>query len=201
MTTSEIEIPYSNTLLELDNALATFISLSKLGNTSSFDKLLEAFPIMCKLALEEELLLLGLQKRWLQFIIKTITSKLSPLHLAQPPSVTDRERNDLITLFEVLRPFLSLFEKILTSFFPNMPIRWQLDQNQELLGIIKSTLELLLLLRENLVKKSSISFDDDAQFIKEQNSMSRAEDGQSLFETPHAEKFVGTQDECLCIGE
>ncbi len=73
-----------------------------------------------------------------------------------------------------------------------------------MLGIIKKSLELLILLRESRAKKSSISFDDDAQFIDEQKlitAKSLAKDEQSLFETTHAENFVGTQDECICIGE
>ena len=57
---------FSNTLLELDNALSVYLSLSKLESSNSLqylDMLLEAFPIMCKLALDKDLWPLGLQRR------------------------------------------------------------------------------------------------------------------------------------------
>ena len=71
---------FSNTLLELGNALSVYLSLSKLENSDSLqypDMLLETFPIMRKLALDQDLLLLDLQRRMLELSIKVAALKIA----------------------------------------------------------------------------------------------------------------------------
>jgi len=118
------------------------------------DMLLEAFPIMCKFALDKNLLLLGLQRRIIELSFKVAASKIARDGKKTPSEFTKNQ--SACNIFGVLRAYLATFEQLLTTSFAGMDSKLT-DQYLGLQSILESTLDLLLLVREVGRKTSSIA--------------------------------------------
>ena len=197
---------YPNTLLELDGALNVYESLSKLEKSNDINylqKLLEAFPLLCKIGLEKKVLLLGLQRRMIEISIKVTTNMVS-----NEVSEVPNERHHVSSLFGVLRAYLVIFEELLEKFFFTKEKQWQLDQLVGLQSMLGSTLDLLLLVRDGSIKEKHnggdiLLFHDSHSYLEENAHPTQSSNTayQSLFDLSPAKELIGTQNECLWIGK
>jgi len=167
--------------------------------------LLEAFPIMCKLALDKDLLLLGLQRRMIGLSIKVAASKIARDGEKAPSDFTKNQ--SACNIFGVLRAYLATFEQLLTTSFADMDSKLT-DQYLGLQSILESTLDLLLLVRDGGKKNEQhsndlISFHDNASFMNEDSTFAVLPDSacQSIFDIPTVRRLIGKQSECLWIGK
>lgn len=199
---------YPNTLLELDGALIVYESLSKLEKSDSLDnlkKLLSVFPLLCKFAIKKKVLLLSLQRRMTEISIKVSTCMLSK------EVRTDSDVNDEIvtTVFGILRGYLVTLEEVLeTSFFVKEK-QWQLEQLVGLQSTLGSTLDLLILVRDQNIGIGTkaicndFALDDNYSFLKDKFTTPQHHPSNEipLFEKKSVKSLIGTQNECLWIGE
>ena len=200
---------FSNTILELDNSLETFLSLSNLDTEDivSLEKILEAFPAMCKISANKSLLLLEVQKRWLNLSVRTIIFKLANESRRSLPNSDNRKNRMAVSLFAILRPYLSGFEKLLTTYFANESIEWQMYHFRNMRKVIEETLDLLILVRDKeygTSQKESLEFLEDAHLMKDDRqhpSNPLHEEELSIFEANGISDLIGTQNECLWVGE
>ena len=201
---------FANTLLELDGALNTFEMLSKLDSTNDghyLQKLLDAFPLLCKLALKHKLLLLGLQRRMIGISIKVATNLFSI-----NTNEARKFRSDPISkVFCILRAYLATFEELVEQNFFEQESKWQMDQFLGFQSTLENALDVLLLIRDSgqldkrITNHNALAFEDTCAFLEEHSQPSQTPDTRytyhSLFDIKSVEDLIGNQSECLWIGK
>jgi len=196
---------FSNTFLELDHALDVYLSLSKLETSNviqSLESLLSSFPVMCKMAMGHEMLIIGLQKRMIKLTIE-IASKLLPSCNLEG-SV---EKNQTFTLFDLISSYLASFDDMLPQFMT-------CEKNQlseELIclhNMIESTLKFLLKIRDTMKGNANgaeddIAFHDVPSFLDDSvaDDEQYSDEPHSLYDTAFVKSYIGGQNECLWIGK
>ena len=188
---------YSNTLLELDNAVDVYLSLSSLSKSKDpVQNLLEVFPLLCKLALDKRLLLLGLQKRMIEMSVNVAKSIFSG-------GVSYGSNS----IFGMVRVYLATFEDLLTTILNVTNNEHQIEMFTSLQNVLHCVLDLILFVRDCNEQKGSKC--DDAAFA--QTSLATKTDPmvtqlsdsscQSLFDSESVKQLIGSEQECLWIAE
>ena len=208
------KLPFSDTLLELDNSITVHLSLSKLENldgVQAMQSLLEVFSVMCKLALDYDLLLLGLQRRMIELATKvaslTLPSKLKS-NLSNEFAGSKCSSN---SIFDVLRAYLATFEELLPIYVSGVEGKSHVDEFQCLKHTVGCVLEVLIGIRDCGEKREEreeqatcdFAFHDDPSFLdKTKKDTSTINGGaQCIFDLKVVNSIVGTQGECLWIAE
>ena len=197
---------YANTLLEFDSAMNDYESLSKLQKTSDIkylERLLDAYPLLCKFALDRKVLLLGLQRRMLEISIKVTTHMISHDY----GKISKEIKYPLFNVFSILRAYLATVEELLDTVFYAKEKLWQMDQLLCLQSTLEKTLNLLVLLRdgsmvEHCHDRTDVD-DDDSSFPGSitKTKASRDTSYRSLFDLTTIKMLIGKQTECLWIGK
>ena len=205
---------FSNTLLILDNAIDVHLSLSKLENVDgvqSMENLLEVFSIMCKLALDHDLLLLGLQRRMIDLATKVASLTLPSRLDTNLPVDFAGKGSCCTTIFGVLRAYLATFEELLPSFIQGVIEKGQVDEFAAMQNMLGGVLDLLILVRDGGTKRTKagaqgncdFAFDDNPSFLdkKEKDAPTANSEADCIFDMRSVVTVVGTQNECLWIAE
>jgi hypothetical protein len=196
---------YTNTLLEFDSATNDYASLSKLHKTSDINhlqRLLDAYPLLCKFALDRKVLLLGLQRRMLEISIKVTTHMISH----DFDKISNEIKNKRFSVFSILRAYLATVEEVLETVFYAKEKLWQMDQLLCLQSTLEKTLNLLVLLRDSSMVENgrdrTVVDGDDSSFPVSitKTETSRGISYRSLFDLTAPKMLLGKQTECLWIG-
>lgn len=217
---------YSNTLLELDNAILTFLTLSKILPSKELpeNELLRAFPIMCNTCMENDTenrrpLLLGLQQRWIDLYIKS-TSVAAALNQDNDDCCIKNEPPGGHALFSILRVYLCNFEYLLPKALAQKVTKWQAEHCR----LMHNTLDLLLKIRgcigppkkENN-KSDILDVSPDTSSMGETfgignetgtygkeinvNRYGNKQDFTLIWDNSSTKLFVGRYEDCLWIGK
>jgi len=218
---------YSNTILELDNAISTFLTLSKILPSKEFpeDELLRSFPIMCNICMENDHenrrpLLLQLQQRWADLYIKS-ASVTAALDKQNKDRGMKREPPGGHALFSILRPYLVNFEYLLSEALAQNDIKWQAEHCK----LMNDTLDLLIKVRGCLRpqqtegRKSEIDIYDfpDVSSMGENHGIGNEtgvvgremnadqcgnkQDFTLIWDSSYIQSFVGKYEDCLWTGK
>ena len=201
---------FDNSFLELDNAISTFSSLSKLTTSEAGpDKLLDAFPVLCNTAVQIEPrkvgpLLLGIQRRYTDLLVNYVenVTKASWSSDINTKVYVPGENN----VFGVLCSYLGNFDSILTSVDYQFCPKWYFMQLQNLQSTLAKVLKLLCALRdqgtdnnitenENSLEKFAKSFKDDAETQSPIDI-----EPILLLDTKQTNQLIGKSADCLWIG-
>lgn len=204
------ENTFFNTLLELDNSIATFTSSSKLleGNDSvANESLLEVFPLLCKLSLENDHLLLGIQERMTEISIKVVAAKVQQ---SSSPLFMDIAKTDNI-LLPILLSFqaqLDTLQKLSPKLVAQSEEELDIGHYQSLSRVLHKVIGLLVQVRDSQEeRKNKVSddfdFHDNASFLEKETEETLNSNGktQSLFDGSFVQNFIGKQSDCLAIAE
>ena len=199
---------FDNSLLELDNAISSFLSLSKITTSAeaNHSKLLEAFPVMCNTALQIEKsqtgpLLFGLQNRYLDLLVNLMLEKMSKSDW----NFKEKDgRNSSIpgenNVFSILCSYLGNFDTILTSADCKMSGKWYFEQFQSMRNTLDNVLNLLVSIRDQCMK-SEDSLLKFSESFKESQPLSTADETELLLESEKVCQAIGSSADCLWIGK
>ena len=191
-----------NILLELDTCTSQFLRLCKTGETniSCEMKLLDIFPVMCNICLQHEKsfsenLLLGLEKRWLEALIKSLCAFFS----GQKSDELEIEKlySEEQNVFDILSAFLVNFENVLAMALDQREYSFLDQQCQNLDGILEGVLYLLLIVRDNISSEKFQEHSSDMQ-VEEDSEKGNCS---LLFEITIVERRIGSPKQCIWIGE
>jgi hypothetical protein len=194
---------FSNTFLELDHALDVYLSLAKLETsnvTQSLQSLLTPFPVMCKLAMGHEILIIGLQRRMIKLMIEIVSTYMSSNNLERFAG----EKNTF-TLFDLICSYLASFDDMFLQCIEGE--HYQMSEELICLEhIIEATLNLLIKIRGAPNKKrceaEDIAFHDMPSFLNDSmlDDVPCSDESRSLYDTTFVKNYIGGQNECLWIG-
>ena len=190
-----------NILLELDTCTSQFLSLCKINesNIPCEIKLLDVFPVMCNTCLQHQNgfskdLLLGLEKRWLELLIKSLCSSFSRRKgdVVEIENIYSKEQN----VFDILCMFLVNFEHVLAMALEQNEYNFLDQRCQNLDSILEGVLYLLVIVRDNILSEKN----------QEDPFVSMEEYGENgnctlLFEIPVVKRSIGSPKQCIWIGE
>jgi hypothetical protein len=191
----EMKCRSCDTILEFDNALNELLSPS---SETCVDDVLAAFPRLTNSCVENEfsggeMILLGVQERWMDTLLSSFSQRLKEKHVAKAPEYT---------LFDILRAYLKHFEHIITLKKNHSATA----RNVEAIGrIVDGVLKLLVQVREmreqkgsgRRKKRKSVA-DTDAKTT----AVSNANAGFILVWDDHAtNKLVGDRSDCVWTAE
>lgn len=195
---------FSNTFLELDHALDVYLSLSKLETsnvTQSLQSLLTPFPVMCKLAMGHEILIIGLQRRMIKLTIEIASTLMSSDNL----ELFAGEKKTF-TLFDLICSYLASFDDMLPQCIEGE--HYQISEELICLQhIIDPTLNLLIKIRGISNKKryeaEDIAFHDMPSFLNDSmlDDVPCSDEPRSLYDTTFVKSYIGGQNQCLWIGK
>jgi hypothetical protein len=197
---------FPNTFLELDHALDVYLSLSKLETLNviqSLENLLSSFPVMCKLAMGHEILIMGLQKRMIRLTIEIASTIMSSCNLEE--FVVKKQT---FTLFDLTCSYLASFDDMFPQYIKGENDKTSSEELICLQNIIQTTLNLLVKIRD-VTKKNKhetvkdIVFHDVPSFLDNAaaKDMPYYEESHSLYDTSFVKSYIGGQNECLWIGK
>jgi hypothetical protein len=198
---------YTNTLFELDNAISSFSSLSKLTTSieANNDKLLEAFPVMCNTATQlvqgqTGPLLLGLQGRYVSLLVNSLSMKI----LEGDWNISDVEEKAYNipgqnNVFGILCSYLESIDTVMSSPDYKLNKTWHSEQLQSLQKTLNSVLKLLVMVRDQGMKSknSLLQFSEAFREVQPTSDVSNL----SLFENTNICHVIGNSEDCLWIGK
>lgn len=200
-----LTMSFSNTFLELDHAVDVYLSLSKLETSNciqSLENLLSSFPVMCKMAIDHEVIINGLLKRMITLTIDMI-SKIILLGNFEKNICLKRG----LSLFDLISSYLASFEDLLPQY-----MKGDNDQLSEELNclqhITEKTLSLLVKVRDRSKqdqnrKDNDISYDDIPSFSDSAmtDKPESSADFRSFYDSDFMARYIGGQNQCLWIGK
>ncbi len=200
---------FGHTLFELDNSISSFLSLSKLSTSAevNYEKLLEAFPVMCNTAAQIEQnqtgpLLLGLQERYMGVLMKLFSLKLSEgawdLNCEGGKVGGIPGEN---SMFDVLTAYLANFDRIISS-GSKLNQKWYSEQYQNLQKTLGIALKGLISVRDQFVKDET-NENNLLQFSEmfKDSQPPTSDKSVLLFENNNVRQLIGSSADCLWTGE
>lgn len=195
-------LPFQNTILELDNAFATYQSLTKLGKGDDkwdTEKVFDAFLTMTHMSSDHVLLLKAVQHRWLHFAIEHAHLRMSKF-CAQFQSKMDSKTS----IFCILQHHISTLEKTLSKSFDSIDRTLIVGHFDDFKTILDRILKLVLDIRDAANIKTKSDYDmalvDDLSFGIEEIKV-EPPDSISIFASENIRYVIGSGEECLRVGK
>ncbi len=193
---------FENTLLELDNAVSTFLSETALEELN-LGRILDAFPVMFNTIANAEVgqfgsLLLGLQKRYVDLLVHFVTSMITKGEINIQDDQTMVKVPGDNNIFCILCNYLASFDETISSSRCNHGTKWLFDQYQILQQTLDSVLKLLIEIRD-LCSKNNDSLSQFSLSFQESTEPRKVET--QLFQKANIMTCVGKSEDCLWIGK
>ncbi|KAL7544103.1 hypothetical protein ACHAXR_013581 [Thalassiosira sp. AJA248-18] len=188
----ELKYHSCDTMLEFDAALNELVTLS---SESVVDEVLAAFPRLSNCCVENEanggeLLLLGVQERWIDVLV---SSKTFNQQLKERDASTAPEHS----VFDILRAYLNNFESVVSLKKDHNAI----SRNFEALErIIDGVLKLLVQLRETKLQKRS-GRRKKRKNVADNNAVESDAGFVLVWDDPATIKLVGCRSDCVWTAE
>ncbi len=174
-------------LLELDDAIASFIEISKTleSNETPHEKLLEIFPVLANSCVDDMSVTLGIQQRWIELFVRT-ESVLEVICNIDGTTRKERILPSGISLLSILQNNLYCTEEMLSKddVESNFPARIQLVESAD------QALEDVL----NFILKM-------CKCVNDSSTGSTATDNKIIWEDRITHTVVGDHKTCVWIAE